>query len=199
VCFRLRFRSRPAASRGPGGTAAAQLCARALCACLLAALGACERESRPFRDLPVAAARTQAQVQTPLHAGPAVPSHESLSPYQENAWGLAEGKRLYSAFNCSGCHAHGGGAIGPPLMDDEWIYGYEPANIFLSIVEGRPNGMPSFRGRIPDHQVWQLVGYVQSMSGQTPIDAAPGRSDHMSARPPEMMTPYKGRRQTGHQ
>ena len=25
--------------------------------------------------------------------------------------------------------------------------------------------MPSFRGRIPDAQVWQLVAYVRSMSG----------------------------------
>jgi len=45
-------------------------------------------------------------------------------------------------------------------MDDEWIYGFEPVNIFATIVEGRPNGMPSFRNRIPDYQVWQLVAYV---------------------------------------
>ena len=32
-----------------------------------------------------------------------------LSPYQENAWGMAEGKRLFSFFNCVGCHANGGG------------------------------------------------------------------------------------------
>ena len=35
-------------------------------------------------------------------------------------------------------------------MDREWIYGGQPANIFATIVEGRPNGMPSWRGRIPD-------------------------------------------------
>ena len=171
---------------------------RIACASLLAAFAACERETRPFRDLPVTAARSQSEVQNPVHAGPPVPSNESLSPFQENAWGIAEGKRLYTAYNCNGCHAHGGGGIGPPLMDEEWIYGYEPANIFFTIVEGRPNGMPSFRGKIPDRQVWQIVAYVQSMSGQVPKDAAPGRSDHMATRPPELMTPYSGRRQTGH-
>jgi cytochrome c oxidase cbb3-type subunit 3 len=83
-------------------------------------------------------------------------------------------------------------------MDDEWIYGFEPANIYFTIVEGRPNGMPSFRNKIPDFQVWQLVAYVQSMSGQTPIDASPGRSDRMRSHLPEIITPYQGRRQTGH-
>ena len=168
------------------------------CAWSVAVLAACERESRPFRDLPAAAARTQTETQTPLHAGPAVPPTGTMSPYQENAWGTSEGKRLFTAYNCVGCHANGGGAIGPPLMDDEWIYGFQPANIYFAIVEGRPDGMPSFRNKIPDYQVWQLVAYVQSMSGQNPIDAAPGRSDHMRAHPPELITPYQGRRQTGH-
>jgi cytochrome c oxidase cbb3-type subunit 3 len=121
-----------------------------------------------------------------------------VSPYQENAWGQSEGKRLFLQYNCAGCHANGGGGIGPALMDDEWIYGFEPVNIYSAITEGRPNGMPSFRHKIPDYQVWQLVAYVQSMSGQTPIDASPGRRDHMRPHLPEIITPYQGRRQTGH-
>ena len=165
---------------------------------LLAALVACERESRPFRDLPVAAARSQTETQSPLHAGSPPPPSGTTSPYQENGWGIGEGKRLFTAYNCAGCHANGGGGIGPPLMDDEWIYGFAPANIYSTILEGRPNGMPSFRNKIPDHQVWQLVAYVQSLSGQAPIDAASGRSDHMKAHAPEMNTPYRGRKQTGH-
>jgi cytochrome c oxidase cbb3-type subunit 3 len=164
----------------------------------LTATAACERESRPFRDLPVAAARAQSETQTSLYAGEASPPTGTLSPFQENAWGIGEGKRLYQQFNCSGCHAQGGGGIGPALMDDEWRYGFTPANIYSAIVEGRPNGMPSYRNKLADAQVWQLVAYVQSLSGQTPIDAAPGRSDHMHPRPPEMMMPYDGRRQTGH-
>ena len=75
--------------------------------------------------------------------------------------------------------------MGPPLMDAKWIYGSRPANIFETIVEGRPNGMPSFRNKVPDSQVWQLVAYVQSMSGQAPIDALPSRSDHMRYSTPE--------------
>ena len=169
----------------------------AIAAGVAGALAACERESRPFRDLPAISARAQNETETPLFAGtPQEPS--GPSPFQQNAWSQSEGKRLFTAYNCAGCHANGGGGIGPALMDDEWIYGYLPGNIYSSIVAGRPNGMPSFRNKIPDYQVWQLVAYVQSMSGQTPIDASPGRSDHMQAHGPELIQPYQGRRQTGH-
>lgn len=172
--------------------------AHGACVLSVAVLASCERESRPFRDLPVAAARAQTETQTPLQAGAPPPPADTFSPYQANAWGIGEGKRLFTAYNCTGCHAHGGGAIGPPLMDEEWVYGFQPSNIYYSIVEGRPDGMPSFRNKIPDFQVWQLVAYIQSMSGQTPIDASPGRSDHMRPHLPEIITPYQGRRQTGH-
>ena len=58
-------------------------------------------------------------------------------------------------------------------------------NMLASIVEGRANGMPSWRGKIPDTQVWQLVAYVQSMSGNAPVPTLPGRSDHMRYSTPE--------------
>ena len=74
-------------------------------------------------------------------------------------------------------------------MDDVWIYGSDPANVYATIVEGRPNGMPSFGGHIPDEQVWQLVAYVRSMSGLVPQDAAPSRNDDLQARPSENRTP----------
>jgi cytochrome c oxidase cbb3-type subunit 3 len=70
-------------------------------------------------------------------------------------------------------------------MDDVWIYGSAPENIYATIVEGRPNGMPSFRGKIPDSQIWQIVAYVRSMSGLASQGAAPARSDHMHAKPSE--------------
>jgi len=70
--------------------------------------------------------------------------------------------------------------MGPALMDDKWIYGSNPENIFASIVEGRPNGMPSWKGKISDQQVWELVAFVQSLNGQSSRDSLPGRSDHMN-------------------
>jgi cytochrome c oxidase cbb3-type subunit III len=155
----------------------------ALTCALTLVLCGCERESRPIGKLPGATA--QKETLTSLYAGPPPATGSGLSPFQQNAWGMSEGKRLFTFYNCSGCHGNGGGGMGPPLMDDRWIYGSEPINIFTSIVEGRPNGMPSWRNKIPDAQVWQLVAYVQSMSGQAPQTAMPGRADHMRPSTPE--------------
>ena len=86
---------------------------------------ACEREARPFQTLPVASARSQPVTLTPLHPGDVpAPASGQNNPFQGNAYGIAEGKRLYSAYNCVGCHANGGGGMGPPLMDDKWISEY---------------------------------------------------------------------------
>jgi cytochrome c oxidase cbb3-type subunit 3 len=70
-------------------------------------------------------------------------------------------------------------------MDDQWIYGHEPAQIFSTIVEGRPNGMPTFGGKVSADQVWQLAAYVRSLSGLVPQDAAPGRDDDMQGKEAE--------------
>jgi hypothetical protein len=76
---------------------------------------ACEREVRPFQELEVASASSQKPMGTTLYAGPKPPTPE-VSPFQENAYGIAEGKRLFTQYNCVGCHANGGGGMGPPLM-----------------------------------------------------------------------------------
>lgn len=86
--------------------------------------------------------------------------------------------------------------MGPALMDDKWIYGSSIENIAATIREGRPNGMPSFRGKIPDQQVFQIAAYVRSLSGNEPQSATPARSDRMNAVPqsmkPEGNTPETG-------
>src|SRR4051812_6767795 len=156
-----------------------------LVAAALLLLLSCEREERSFRQTPASANVVNTIQVSQLHPGgqqiatPAVPNI-----YEENAYAVSEGKRLYENFNCVGCHAHGGGGVGPPLMDDQWIYGSEPAQVYLTIVQGRPNGMPSFRGKIPESQVWELAAYVRSLSGLANFAASGGRDDHMQSEPP---------------
>jgi cytochrome c oxidase cbb3-type subunit III len=157
----------------------------------------CERESRPFEDITGATASARKDAPPPLAAGLQAPVPAQISPFQENAYGLSEGKRFFDLYNCSGCHAHGGGGMGPALMDDRWIYGSHPANIFRTIVDGRPNGMPAFGGKVPDAQVWQLVAFVQSMSGHAPVPSLPGRSDHLQSGPPENQRPAEAPVTTG--
>ncbi|HET8657183.1 MAG TPA: c-type cytochrome [Longimicrobiaceae bacterium] len=79
--------------------------------------------------------------------------------------------------------------MGPPLNDSNWIYGSDPENVFRTIVEGRPNGMPTFRGRLTNAQVWQLVAYVRGLSGLTPKDTWSARSDHVQESRPERNPP----------
>lgn len=155
---------------------------------LLLGLVACEREERRFREVPPTATADAMVRQSPLQPGPPVHQVRLRSAYEENAYAVSEGKRLFSQFNCVGCHGHGGGAMGPPLMDDEWIYGSEPQNIFASIVQGRPNGMPSFGGKIATTQVWELAAYVRAMSGLVRKDVAPGRDDALQATAQEQAT-----------
>ena len=147
----------------------AALLAVALTASALAA--ACEREARPFNG------------RTSIDAS--VAPAGARNPYAGNAWGVAEGKRLFTAYNCVGCHANGGGGMGPPLMDERWTYGSDDASVFATIAKGRPNGMPAFESRVPESQIWMLAAYVQSMSGRLPMDVLPSRADHMRYSTPE--------------
>jgi cytochrome c oxidase cbb3-type subunit III len=146
----------------------------------------CQREERNFQGMPPSATSTMpATRQTGLQPGPPVRSGPMNGPYEQNAYGVSQGKTLYNQFNCSGCHFQGGGGIGPPLMDDQWVYGSSPENIFETIVEGRPNGMPSFGGKISPDQIWQITAYVRSMSGLLRKDVATGRNDDMQVRSQE--------------
>jgi cytochrome c oxidase cbb3-type subunit 3 len=153
---------------------------------MIAISESCKREERIYRIQPPDAEVANAVPVTSFHAGPATTqaTYMPANPYENNAYALTEGGRLFNAMNCSGCHFHGGGGIGPPLMDDKWIYGGEPAQIFDTIIRGRPNGMPSFRNRLQESQAWMIVAYVRSLSGNANPNAAPGRDDHMNSTPP---------------
>jgi cytochrome c oxidase cbb3-type subunit 3 len=152
---------------------------RYLAALALAVLASgCYREERPVKAPPAASG-------TDAHSVAAQASLPAHNRYEENAYAVSQGKSLYKAYNCNGCHAGGGGNIGPPLMDDKWRYGADPANVFASISQGRPNGMPAFGKHVPEDQIWQLVAYVRSMSGQLREDVANSRSDSLQASKPE--------------
>jgi cytochrome c oxidase cbb3-type subunit 3 len=148
-------------------------------------LSACAREDRDFRAVPPGASPPVVVPVGQLQPGPPTPVvHYTV--YENNAWAISEGKRLFNWFNCAACHsAGGGGSFGPPLIDQEWRYGSAPEQIFQTIQEGRPRGMPSFRGRISTDDTWKIVAYVRSMSEHTPIDTWSGRGDVMEEANPE--------------
>jgi len=163
-----------------------------VCLCLSVA---CKREQRQFNP-PPATFKSYAVTMSEIHPGTPSSPPPLQNQADERAYDASEGKRLYTQYNCSGCHFSGGGGIGPALMDAQWIYGSNPENIYDTIVEGRPNGMPSFRQKIPDNQVWELVAYVRSLSGQLRKDVAPTRSDDMNPHRSEQRTKRETPKQT---
>jgi cytochrome c oxidase cbb3-type subunit 3 len=151
-------------------------------------LVSCEREKREFRSQPPVEESTEKIALTKLSPGgtpPVIQVSGKGKDYENNASHVSNGKTYFNQFNCSGCHGNGGGGSGPALMDDQWIYGSEIENVVSTIREGRPNGMPSFRGKIADDQIWEIAAYVRSLGGLVAKDVAPSPNDSMAAHPAE--------------
>jgi cytochrome c oxidase cbb3-type subunit III len=86
------------------------------------------------------------------------------NPFEGNKAAVGDGEKLFVAYNCADCHGGGGsGLMAPSLADNRWRYGGTPPEIYRSITEGRPEGMPRWGPLIPIDQVWKLVSYVRSL------------------------------------
>lgn len=89
------------------------------------------------------------------------------NPYEGDKKAIATGGQLFIAYNCLDCHgAEGSGAMGPTFVDGRWHFGGSPGEVFESIYQGRPDGMPSWGGRITNDQIWMLTAYVRSLSSK---------------------------------
>src|SRR4051812_23225511 len=103
-----------------------------LCLLLLVLLAGCKREERQTRVAPFMAELATSVPTTELTAGGSnvsavTPDFKGVfKDYEGNAYQVSEGQNLFDQFNCSTCHANGGGDIGPPFLDEKWIYGHEP-------------------------------------------------------------------------
>jgi len=91
------------------------------------------------------------------------PDDKLVNPFAGDQNAEQQGEALFAAMNCDGCHGGGGvGFVGPSLVDGRWRYGGDDTEVFRSIMQGRPNGMPSYSGLLSDATVWQLVSYVRA-------------------------------------
>ena len=84
--------------------------------------------------------------------------------FDGNKLAIAAGKELFGQMNCSGCHFNGGGGMGPALMSGHWRYGGRIDQIYASIAQGRPNGMPSWQDSLQPQQMWELAAYAKSLA-----------------------------------
>ena len=152
---------------------------------------ACDREERHSRAKPIGETVPAGESPDTIWPGDSAPPPLDARArlYDNNAPAISRGQQLYTQMNCVGCHFHGGGGMGPPLMDDQWRYGGRIDQIAASIAEGRPNGMPAWRQKLTDDQIWQLAAYVRSLSGQPSKDAVGSRAEEMSSTTPATLTP----------
>ena len=81
------------------------------------------------------------------------------------------GMRIYGN-NCSQCHGlDAAGALGfPSLVDNDWIYGGEPATIKHTIVNGRRAAMPAWEAILGDDGINEATAYLLALNGR---DAEP--------------------------
>ena len=93
----------------------------------------------------------------------------------------AAGRRLFQETGCAGCHAPGGGGLGPALegrygesvrltngqsvtADDAYMR-ESILNPTAKIVAGYPPVMPPFQGQLTEEQVLSIVAYIRSLAG----------------------------------
>lgn len=114
--------------------------------------------------MPSAAALLRTNVPSNVPGAP--PSRPKVaSPVANDPRAAERGMKYFAQFNCVGCHANNGaGGMGPALSNDQWLHGSAPANVFLTIAQGRSKGMPAFGTILPDQVIWDLVAYVESIS-----------------------------------
>lgn len=76
----------------------------------------------------------------------------------------SEGARLFVAYNCADCHgADGVGLMAPSLQDGRWRFGGSEEEVYRSIADGRPEGMPRWGRMIPENHIRTLAAYVRTL------------------------------------
>ena len=122
---------------------------------VVVALGAC----RPDRSN-AAANRDGATTSAGGEAAPSV----AMRPFHGDPQQARLGRYLFVRDNCYGCHGGlAGGAMGPSLRDTVWKYGGSDQQIYASIHDGRPMGMPTWGSSLTPGQIRALVTYIRSL------------------------------------
>ncbi|MFL5562801.1 MAG: c-type cytochrome [Gemmatimonadaceae bacterium] len=95
------------------------------------------------------------------------------NPYAGDRAAIEEGHQRFVDMNCAACHGYDlKGGMGPDLTDTYWRYGGSPADIYKSIFEGRPQGMPAWGRALPQAEIWKIVSYIESKGGAFPAALA---------------------------
>jgi cytochrome c oxidase cbb3-type subunit I/II len=81
---------------------------------------------------------------------------------EETQDNLAAAEDIFRS-TCAACHGQNGEGIAtfPNLIDDDWLYGNSPTDIFYVIKDGKPaKGMIPYGNQLTDKQINQLTLYI---------------------------------------
>ena len=93
------------------------------------------------------------------------------NPVSADAASIEDGKKLYSR-HCASCHGpsgkgDGGMALsgGTPanLTDETWDHGSSDGEIFVVIRDGTSTDMESYKEKLTEKQIWNLVNFIRSI------------------------------------
>ena len=105
---------------------------------------------------------------------PVVKYGDLRNPYMNNPSAAAEGRQLFVQYNCSGCHGgRAGGGMGPSLRTGQFTYGGTDTQLYATIFEGRPAGMPTWGAKLSSDQIWKLITYIRTLDTPQEPDKPP--------------------------
>jgi len=85
------------------------------------------------------------------------------NPYRRDPSAIAEGQIVFNQV-CSACHKPDGtGLVGPSLVDPYWKYGHTDPDLFASVSEGRPGGMPAWGPQLGTDKIWKSLAYLETL------------------------------------
>ncbi|MBZ4219125.1 MAG: c-type cytochrome [Chlorobium sp.] len=86
-----------------------------------------------------------------------------MKEYAGDKEAIEEGKEIF-ANTCAPCHnADATGGIGPNLRAPKLKYGSTGKDIYESIANGRPNGMPSFLPQIGADKISKVIAFLETL------------------------------------
>jgi cytochrome c oxidase cbb3-type subunit 3 len=111
-----------------------------------------------------------------------------IHTYKDNVFQVSEGSRMFTWNGCDSCHTETAPGAAR-LTDHLWRYGGNTAQIYASIADGRPGGMPAYGAKIASEQIWQIAAFV----GKQPSTPPSQRGREASAQQGEPRGPiWKG-------
>lgn len=111
------------------------------------------------------------------------------SPYADYAKVAEEGRKVYLAAGCNGCHGMGGGGMGPPLTNQVWVYGKDDDTLFRLIALGSDElqkqgynrkGSENVVGPMPpfgeivksNDDLWKIIAFIRSVNPDSAGDSS---------------------------